>query len=50
MQYSLGLVYYKKGDYGKALEAWERGLQQDPDNTFLKERIAEVGKRLEGSD
>lgn len=42
VHYNLGLVYFKKEEYRKALEAWERGLRQDPDNAFLKERVAEV--------
>lgn len=49
VHYNLGQVYFKKKEYRKAIEAWERGLRQDPDNAFLKERIAEAAALLGGT-
>lgn len=40
--YNLGMVYFKQGQYPKALEIWERTLARDPHNGILQERIAEV--------
>jgi len=42
VHYNLGLVYFDKGQYQKALEIWERTLARDPDNGILQERIAEA--------
>lgn len=46
VQYNLGLVYYKKGEYDKALQCWEKGLRQSPDSTFLQERVAELKREM----
>lgn len=48
VHYNLGLVYYKKEEFDKALEAWERGLQQDPDNPFLRKSVDDLKARLAG--
>lgn len=47
VHYNLGMVYYKKGEYHKALEYWERGMRQDPGNPFLQKCIAEVREKLQ---
>jgi tetratricopeptide (TPR) repeat protein len=47
VHYNLGMVYYKKGEYRKALQCWEKGLQQDPANTFLQKCIAELKEKLQ---
>lgn len=44
--YNLGLVYFKKGKYGEALEVWEKALARDPDNPVLTERLSEVRSLL----
>ncbi len=50
VHYNLGMVYYKKGDYAKALEAWEKGIGQDPDNAVLKQSIQDVQQKLASPD
>jgi tetratricopeptide (TPR) repeat protein len=47
VHYNLGMVYYKKGEYRKALEYWEKGLGQDPGNAFLQKCIAEAREKLQ---
>jgi len=42
VQYDLGLVYFKKGQYQEALETWEKALIRDPRNELVQECIAEV--------
>lgn len=50
VQYNLGVVYYKKGELAKALECWEKGLRQTPDNAFLQERIVELKEEIAGAE
>jgi len=50
VRYNLGLVYYKKGQYRESLQICEKALEQDPDNSLLKELIAEVKARLSEDD
>jgi len=49
VHYNLGMVYYKKGEYRKALEYWEKGIRQDPDNVFLQKCIAEAKEKMQES-
>lgn len=50
VQYNLGLVYFKKEEYQKALETWQKALSMDPDNEILQQRIGEARERLEGAN
>lgn len=47
VQYNLGMVYFKKGEYHKALEYWEKGLRQDPGNEVLQKCIAEAKEKIQ---
>lgn len=42
VQYNLGLVYFKQGQYAEALQTWETALHRDAGNEALRARIAEV--------
>ncbi len=44
--YTLGLIYFRKGEYEKALETWRMALERDPGNQALQARIAEMRTRL----
>ena len=48
--FNLGLVHYKKGQYEKALEIWEKALGRDPGNQHLQERIDQVKEQLAGGN
>lgn len=37
IRFNLAMIYYKKGDYAKALDAFENLLKEDPDNPQVKE-------------
>jgi Tfp pilus assembly protein PilF len=50
VRYNLGVVYFKKGQYLEALATWEKALEKDPDNPELRERIAEVRRRIGEND
>ncbi len=45
VQYRLGIVYFKKGDYGRALEVWERALRERPNDEELKNLIRDARNR-----
>ena len=45
--YNLGLVYFKKEQFQEALETWQKGMNRDPGNEALQERIEEAKARLE---
>ena len=48
VQYKLGMVYFKKGDYLRAAETWEKVLQGRPENaTLLKTMIEDAQSRHE---
>ena len=47
VQYNLGLVYYKQGQYQEALETWQKALESNPANEALKARIADATTALE---
>lgn len=47
IHYMLGLVYFRKGQYQKALETWRLGLERDPGNQALQEHITKVRLRLQ---
>lgn len=39
IRFNLAMVYYKKGDYAKALDTFESLLKEDPDNPQVKEMV-----------
>ena len=42
IQYNLGMVYFKKQEYQRAIETWEKVLERRPDDGELKELIEEA--------
>lgn len=49
VRFKLGMVYFKKGEYARAAEAWEKVLANNPDNVDLKRLIQDARSRLESS-
>ncbi len=49
VHYNLGMAYYEKGHYGKAVGEWEKVLEIDPTFDPAKEKILEAKSRLESS-
>ena len=49
VRFKLGMVYFKKGEYARAAEAWEKVLENNPDNVDLKRLIQDARSRLESS-
>ena len=45
VHFNLGAVYYRRGDYEKALYCYDRVLQMDRDNAYAKKYISSI-KRL----
>jgi tetratricopeptide (TPR) repeat protein len=46
VHYSLGMIYFKKGQYRQALEIWEKALAKDPENQPLQERVVAARTKL----
>lgn len=44
--YYMGVAYYTRGDYNKALQEWNALLKLDPNHTLALKNIAKVKKRL----
>ena len=42
IQYNLGMVYFKKQEYQRAIETWEKVLGRRPDDGELKRLIEEA--------
>jgi len=50
VRFKLGMVYFKKGEYARAAEAWEKVLEKNPDNVDLKRLVQDARSRLESSE
>ena len=50
VQYNLGKVYFKKGDYHRAVETWEKVLKGRPDDAELKALIQDARSRHKASE
>jgi len=49
VQYKLGMVYFKKEDYLRAVEVWERVLKERPDDRELGMLIQDARSRHRAS-
>ncbi len=49
VQYKLGMVYFKKEDYLRAAEVWEKVLKERPDDSELKALIQDARSRHKAS-
>ena len=47
VQYKLGMVYFKKGDFPQAVAAWEKALQERPGDGELENLIRDTRSRLQ---
>ena len=45
VQYKLGLVYYRKGDYPRAVETWEKVLARRPGDIDLASLVEDARSR-----
>ena len=43
---NLGIVYFKKGDYGKAIETFQKILNDKPDNAEAMEMLEQAQHML----
>ena len=54
VHYSLGVVYARKGDYGRALEAWGRALERAQAGNEMRRQVEEAmaaaRRQLSGGD
>lgn len=50
VRFKLGMVYFKKGEYARAAEAWEKVLENNPDNVDLKRLVQDARARLASSE
>ena len=48
VQYNLGMVYFKKQDYQRAVETWEKVLVRRPGDEELKALILEARSHCDG--
>jgi tetratricopeptide (TPR) repeat protein len=46
-QFELGMVHYEAEEYDKAIEQWQRMLEEDPENSLAKEHIKNAEAELE---
>ena len=49
VQYKLGMVYFKKGDYQRAAEALGRVLRERPDDADLKRLVRDARSRIQSA-
>ena len=49
VQYKLGLVYYRKGDYPRAVETWEKALKRRPGHIDLAALVEDAKSRCRES-
>lgn len=45
VQFRLGMVFFKKGAYARALEVWAKVLERQPENNNLKSLMADAKDR-----
>ena len=50
VQYKLGMVYFRKGDYLRAAETWTKVLKTRPGNEELKALIQDARSRHKASE
>ena len=50
VHYKLGMVYFKKGDYLRAAQTWEKALEARPDDGDLKALIRDARSRHGASE
>jgi Tfp pilus assembly protein PilF len=46
IQMSLGIVYFKKEEYGKAVDTFEKILERDPENVPAKRLLIQAQRSL----
>ncbi len=47
VKYKLGMVYFKKGDYARAIGTWQQVLKDEPDHPEANKLIQEAQAQLE---
>ena len=48
VRYKLGMVYYQKGQYAKAVEVWQKLLEDHPDTPSVQSLIEQAKARSHG--
>ena len=46
VRYKLGIIYFKRGKYKKAIETWEKLLDEESDNFAIEQLIDNARKQM----